>query len=531
MDLNHEWDAIIVGSGPTGVSVAFPLVEAGLRVLLVDGGKEPQVPSPAGYFLDLRANDPDQWAWMIGRDYYALRKIDALSPKFRAPTHGYVFDGFEAGNRIRANDFVTIGSLSRGGLSNAWGCSISRLQGNDLASFPFTSAEIDPSYEIVSRRIGISGASDDDLSDYFGVDAWATAPVPTDRNQARILERYSAHRADMHAAGFRLGRSRLAVLTEDLGERKACDLSGTCLWGCHRKSLYSAAGDLAALVRHPNFHYLPGFIVEKIASEPHARTIFGRDKSGHASFHARRLILAAGTLASTRLALHALRQEKPVELHCCPIGAFLLWTPSLLGRRREAEFGLGQLSFTLAIREGVTGFGTLYSMTGLPVSEFVRYMPIAKRYGIDLLTSLLSSCTVSNMFLPGHMTRASVAVSADGTMAVEGEYTEAARQSLAEGAQKLRRIFWKLGAILLPTSFKLARAGGDIHYSCTMPMRAAPSRGETTPEGEIAGLEGVYVVDGACLPYLHEKSHTLTLMANADRIGRAIAQRLPVSSS
>ena len=40
------------------------------------------------------------------------------------------------------------------------------------------------------------------------------------------------------------------------------------------------------------------------------------------------------------------------------------------------------------------------------------------------------------------------------------------------------------------------------------------------------GLEGVHVVDGACLPSLTEKSHTLTIMANADRIGRNLARQM-----
>ena len=44
--------------------------------------------------------------------------------------------------------------------------------------------------------------------------------------------------------------------------------------------------------------------------------------------------------------------------------------------------------------------------------------------------------------------------------------------------------------------------------------------------GELHGLMGVHVVDGACLPSLTEKSHTLTIMANADRIARRIAKNI-----
>jgi choline dehydrogenase-like flavoprotein len=57
-------------------------------------------------------------------------------------------------------------------------------------------------------------------------------------------------------------------------------------------------------------------------------------------------------------------------------------------------------------------------------------------------------------------------------------------------------------------------------------MRAVPGPGESNDEGELHGLAGVHVVDGAALPSLLEKPHTLTVMANADRIGRRLAARL-----
>ncbi|MGA2128891.1 MAG: FAD-dependent oxidoreductase, partial [Xanthobacteraceae bacterium] len=45
----HDADIVIIGSGPAGVSAAFPLVETGLRVLMIDGaGREAAGNRPAG---------------------------------------------------------------------------------------------------------------------------------------------------------------------------------------------------------------------------------------------------------------------------------------------------------------------------------------------------------------------------------------------------------------------------------------------------------------------------------------------------
>ena len=43
-----DCDVIVVGSGPAGISSAIPLVAAGLRGLMVDGGHRSQQAPPNG---------------------------------------------------------------------------------------------------------------------------------------------------------------------------------------------------------------------------------------------------------------------------------------------------------------------------------------------------------------------------------------------------------------------------------------------------------------------------------------------------
>ena len=73
-------DAIVVGTGPAGVCAAWPLVEAGLRVVLVDGGREPVTPPPDDSYLTLRTTAHDQWRLFVGEDFHALRARLANSP-------------------------------------------------------------------------------------------------------------------------------------------------------------------------------------------------------------------------------------------------------------------------------------------------------------------------------------------------------------------------------------------------------------------------------------------------------------------
>lgn len=521
--MSDSFDIIIVGSGPAGVSAAFPLVQAGLKVLMVDGGHEANLTPPSSPFLTERFGNEDQWRWMVGEDFYALKQMNAVSPKLRAATHQYVFNDFIAKNNIESENFIAIGSLAKGGLSNAWGCGVACLSEQELADYPFPVIDIMQSYETVTRRIGVSGAHDDDLSGYFGVDSWSQPPIPMDELHQRIFARYLSSKPKLVSLGFRLGRSRVAVLSKGIGERRACDITGNCLWGCHQNAMYTSVDELPSLLQHNNFYYQSGFVVDQINKNRESVAIEGQYERERKTITAKKILLAAGTLATTKLALHALNFEPTVRLQSCPTAAFLLWIPKMLGTPRKNSFGLGQLSFSLNVSDGISAFGSTFSTVGIPVSEFVRHMPLCKRYSIDLLHSLLGSCLVGNMFLPGHLSTTEVSVNTSGELKISGGYSNAVSGLMSDAEARLQKSFWKVGTLLLPKSFTQGLPGGDIHYSSTLPMCNNPKIGQTNSNGELAGLEGVYIVDGACLSTLTEKSHTLTIMANADRIGRILA--------
>ena len=509
--MTPDFDVIIVGSGPAGVSAAFPLVSAGLRVLMVDGGKQAQDPPPTEDFLSWRANDAFQARRMVGEKFHALKMLEAVSPKLRVPSLAYVFDQFMEKNRISGENFTTIGSLATGGLSNAWGCGVARFSSAELESFPFSSSEIENSYAAVAKRIGISGGVSDDLSEYYGLDEWSQPPIAMDKLHDYFLQRYNQSREKLVQRGFKMGRTRLAVLNEDHNGRQACSLSGNCLWGCHRRALYSAVDELPSLQRYEGLWSIEG----KAISEGECRSI-----------SATKIILAAGTLATTRLVLQTLGHYEALPLMSCPTAAFMVWLPHFLGAKRESAFGLGQLSFTLSLGDRLSAFGATFSTTGVPMSEFVRHVPLKTRYGADLLKSLLSSCVVGNMFLPGAYRGGRAKISADGQLVVSCTPHNETQGLLKKGAHILSKSYRTMGAVLLPGSFTAGRAGGDIHYAGTLPMRKTPKIGETGPIGEVMSLGDIYVVDGASLSILPEKPHTLTIMANADRIAHKIVDEL-----
>jgi choline dehydrogenase-like flavoprotein len=520
------FDVVVVGSGPAGVSASFPLVASGLRVLMVDGGRENLVRPPAGQYLAERFQASDQSRWMVGEDYHALRQVAAVSPKLRAPTQAATFADFAGANRVSSSDFALIGSLARGGLSNAWGCGVAALSSGELQAFPVDEREMLASYATVTRRVGVSGAGSDDMKDYFGVDEWANEPMPLDALHDVVMRKYSNARAGLRDMGFLLGRSRVAALSTPRAGREECDLSGMCLWGCHRGALYSSVSDLATLRKADNFIYQPGFIVDRFVAHDGYHELVGHQGGMFEAITGRRIVLAAGTLATTAIAMRSLVVTQPLRVQTSPTAAFLLWLPSQLGAGRHFGFGLGQLSFSLALEGEVSAFGSTFSSTGLPVAEFIRHLPLSRRFGADVLGTLLSSCIVGNAFFPGRLSDNSATLLPDGVVRFQGGFAPALEPALNEARIKLGKAFRRLGAWMLPGSFTPSAPGADIHYACSLPMVSDPGPGQCTAAGELFSASGVFVADGASLPALSAKSHTLTIMANADRIGRGMASSL-----
>ena len=520
--MKADFDVIVIGSGPAGISAAFPMVEAGHKVMMVDGGRHATTPPPDKPFQTFRTEGDDQHKWMIGDDFHALKNRDAVSPKLRIPTHKYAFEGFSEENQLETDGFAAIGSMATGGLSNTWGCGVAKLTKIEMADYPFSYETLHDSYEVVSKRIGISGGHDDDLSDSLGLDEWSMPHIQIDSLHKRLINKY-AQRNKAKNNGFCMGYSRVAALSQPMADRSACDQCGNCLLGCEKKALYSSSHELISLKKYDNFFHSPGFIVDKIEFQSRVWQVI--EKNG-ATISARKIVLAAGTLASTRLVLRATRETKPVRLLSCPIAAFLLWMPAMLGNDRESTFGMPQLSFTQSLDDNISGFGSTFSTSGIPVSEFLRYLPLRRRFGVDLLKNLLSSCLVGNFFLPGNFCQAEIVLGSKNSMKITGGYDPAVTPLMAQAEKSLRKSYWSLGAILLPMSFTIGQPGGDIHYAGTLPMSKSPTSNQTDSFGQPFGLNGIHVVDGAILPNLPGKSHTLTIMANANRIGQRIARLL-----
>ena len=493
---------VIVGSGPAGVSAAWPLIEAGIEVLMLDGAGDAGLPSaPAGTIGALR-RDGDAGTVMFGDQPPRPGPVQDRSPKLSTPLARAVTAGFREHLRLETNGFFAVGSLACGGLSNLWGAAAPMFDDDDLARFPGGAAAMHDSYRRVCARIGVGGGTTE-----------LAPPIE------RILRRRAGR-----DEGFELRQATNAVLAEAQDGRLACAHCGLCLWGCERRSIYNSAYELPALRRFANFTYLGGSVVRAVRpqGEGHVVELDGR------AIAAPRVLLAAGTIATSALALRGIGAvDCDVRLFSNPVAALAFIVPAQFAAALpERSFSLGQLDYRVRIDEAVA-MGLLYAADTLPLGLVADRLPFSRPLALRFARALAPALVLATCYLPGAFSRNRLRVEsgAAGRVVITGEQPPETRAALLAAGRGLAGHLRRRGAYLLPGSLTLSEPGSDGHYAGTLPI-GQDGRFGCSADGELNGCRGLHIVDGAGLPVLPAQHCTLSIMANADRIGRALVQRL-----
>lgn len=534
--MSASFDVLVIGSGPAGTSACWPLVEAGLRVGLIDPGgaasAEVEVDQP---YPAYRRTGRDQWRLFLGDDLHALRQPPDASPKLRASTHRALLAGYSEAQRIETTDFSAFGSLAPGGLSNAWGAGVAFYEPCDLEAFPIGRPALVEPGRSVAARIGISGSLDDPLAGSLGAEMPVQPPLPLGAPAERLLAGFE--RAGIDAEEFCLGHGRNAVLSLDQADREACSQTALCLWGCPRRAIYNAARDVEQLAKQRAVCHLSGLLVESLRPDQVGCTVHARRTGSgqRVRLAARRVVLAAGAIGSGRLVLEALGlRDTPTRLLSSPAAAFALLLPKLIGQpTADRGFGLAQLAFMLEGAGSSGGdrvFGSLFATTGLPISDFIVRAPFSFGGARALFRVLMPAMLVGNAFFPGSVTDHRMHLTRDGRLVIRGRLQASFPAEARAVRRRLGHYVWRCGGWLIPGSFSFAALGSDMHYAGTVPMRSEPRPGESDADGRVAGLRHVYVVDAGAFPTLPAKPPTLMVMANATRVARGLAGALSSSA-
>ncbi len=526
--MQELFDVIIIGSGAAGAHAAVPLVEAGLRICIIDGGfHDPDIltSGSARTFDDVRKKDPEQWKLFLGEDCsnIPLNGLEGgLGGGMASGNRAFVTRGTTEHLPLTVDKGIVTQSLAKGGLAAAWGGTCAYLRDEDLQQMGLSWEGMQPHYRSITERIGISGEENG-----FPVQP----PLTLDHHATSMMLRAKKHAKKLEALQVRVLQPHAAVLTKNLGERKATEYTDMDYYNDPNRSVYRPQYTIDQLRTQNNCTYVDGIVVQRIEETPTENVVFGHAMNDTITqrWRAKRVILAAGAVNTARILLTSFGlYDRPIPFVAKPhVYTACLDIPSLGKKGPERRTSLCQLVLIdnqQTPEHLESSIAQLYSYRSLLLFRLLRnipFFPLPETLG--LLSLFAPSLMLADIRFP--------ALPTDGhtmTLRKDRLHISCIPRWTQEQRASLRRIHKALRATgLLPVRTVPMPEASTSHHAGTVPISDDPSLLlACNKDGKVRNTRSMYVADASmfrCLPAL---PHTLTIMANAERVGKIVAQTL-----
>ena len=535
----QTYDAIVVGSGATGGWAAKRLAESGLKVALLEAGRNVSTREftehmPA-YKLQFRDMSPEIVRTRpIQKQCYACMEynydwfVDDLQNPYSTPK-----DKPFTWQRLRIV----------GGRTLVWGRQSYRLSDLDFKAashdgygedWPFSYKDISPYYDIVERYVGISGAAEQNPT---LPDGQFLPPMKMTCGEVRLRDR-------VHSKfGRTVTIGRTAILTQSHNGRAACHYCGPCERGCVTFSYFSSPfTTVADALKTKNCTLITDAVVRGVDMDNSANRATGVtyiDRLTHKTnqIRGKAVVLCAQALESTRILLNSSTRvysnglgNSSGELgrylmdHAVGAGASGVLPgfeikPTSSGPHRANGI------YVVRYRNVLNGprhprFIRGYGYQGGAEADFyfdaggfgAGYKNAVKEgvYRISLGAFGESLARRDNMIEIDPSLKDAWGIPALRITMTHGENEKAMMEDAAASAAEMLE---SAGARDIRINSQLAMPGMAIHEVGTARMGNDPKRSVLNPWNQTHDVPNVFVMDGACYPSSACQNPTLTMMA------------------
>ena len=529
-----EYDAVIVGSGAGGGTVAAALCEAGMRVCLLEKG--PRY-SEHDFVHDELAMCR---RWFFTPDPFGEPNVVAAHGKPAAPTsNGWISCCVGGGTvhmsgfffRLREDDFQ---------LRTKYGAPA----GSTLADWPIRYADLAPHYDEIERRIGVSG---DASTLPVAQTAFPLAPIA----QHPIAPAIDAAIAKAGRRGFQTPR---AILSGAYAGRAACHYCGFCAsYGCETGAKSSTLASLIpAAEQTGKLELVAGAMALSIERDASGRAnaVVWTDGSARHRARGRVVIVAAGAVQTARLLLAAglANQSGVLGKHLMfagqgkSSGRFALPHPSFTTRFPFLDRTIADYYLTRDKRFAHAKAGVILVL--LPHINPIFQAELAADRGDDeppLWGAALVERLRERFLESRHVdveTFAEFFPHEGSYVALDDRVKDRFGQPVARITTSLHPATKQASDVLVAEGERVLAAAGatieraprgaDVYWflqAGTARMAARERDGVTGADGQAFDVPNLYIADGSALPSAGGAPFTLTIMANALRIARGILVR------
>ncbi|WP_170350086.1 GMC oxidoreductase [Ruegeria atlantica] len=502
---------LVIGSGPSGVSVAMALLNRGRQVLMLDPGG--RLEAPAQDRRDkLAASDPDTWS-VDDQKKWQAPQFD--TPPGQVRRFGSDFAMVPGAKTLVSPERIGLrASHAVGGLSNLWGSAVLPNRAEDIADWPIGIDDLAPHYRAVAEFLPVSGQQDALQTLFPALSMQDRVPLTPSPQAQQLLQRLEHQKTSLSELGAHAGLARLAV---DPG----CQYCGQCLHGCPWGYIYSAQKTLTELRRNPAFQYRAG-LARRFEEQADHVTLTLEDGE---ALQASRIFVAAGVLETARLFLTS-SPDPSTSLQLQDSQHFFLpnlhrWrTP-----RRPDQRPYHTLPQMFIELDDPNISPHLVHAQVYTWNEFYAHDLInshgSKLPGSGVLWRMLARrLIVAQAFLhSAHSARIDLTLATDRRLVPTVQTNEATEMVMGWVTSRLAQVLKRAGLIPLAFARRPGEVGSSFHVGGSVPMAKAPGAGQSDILGRPHGLSRVHLVDASSLPSIPATTITFSVMANAHRIG------------
>ncbi|MEH7238525.1 GMC family oxidoreductase [Bacillus sp. JJ1562] len=460
-----EYDVVIVGSGPGGGAVLQRLCQLWKQ----QGAKKIAILEKGDKLFHSHAQN------IATQNVNTSR--DVLLPNNSTPI-GQRLPQFSGATMIYA----------LGGRSLFWNAATPRPIEEELKQWPINRRELDVYYRMAEELLHVTTD-------------WAKGSSMQDRMLRRL-----------HAAG----------ILEAQNMPLAIDLSPSRQGEVHSNPWYSSINSLAMGQLDRPYDLAVDAFVHKVNTTPNGKrtasvqVIDTKTKSNY-TIRAKNVVLSASTLETPRILLNSGVQGPA-------IGRYLTGHVSMIGigtvSRGQFSDRLGNLSILKFETEDDP-----YQIQILGPDQYWSYQQFEdKELKNQLMVVYASFGRVESR--PENRVYLDSKVDEYGVPLQQVQYSlsEKDRQTARKVEQGIRDAAKAMGVTLDESSLVLRPPGADMHEACTCRMGSNPNTSATNRNGQIHGVQGLYVADNSALPSLTAAGPVLSNTALAIRVADHIVR-------
>ncbi|WP_006245477.1 GMC oxidoreductase [Mycolicibacterium tusciae] len=525
------WDVIVVGTGMGGGTLGYSLARSGRSVLFIEKGRS-TLPAAAGAIRSAMPEVAEPLACRSPEGYF-----DALVRAGRSTDEIEDISG-----RVPRRFMPLIGS-GTGGSSALYGMVCERFFERDFTprqdfrnpgdstvpdAWPVTYDEMRTWYRAAERLLGVRGQLD---------------PLRPEAADAQLPSAPPFSAANQPLVGYLEGRG-----LHPYHLPMACDYTDGCAtcqsYLCSKSCKNDAArnGVLPAVTEHGAHLLTECTAVRLEADRTHIQQVICEDRFGTLALKGKVVVLAAGALVTPALLLNSRSADWPRGLangsdlvgrnmmrHL--IDLIEIWQPDLKVTTPNKEIGMNDFYFW----EGQK-YGTVQSFGSMPPMEILTSRPGGWPKMLRLMNPVVGR--VYERFLNGGLVLAAMMEdlpyldnrimpydrpSTDGRQRVRMQYR------LHPGDIERREVFLRQVKEVLKPFRKLTLRGAEdnkalAHICGTCRFGADPKTSVLDPQNRAHEVANLYVVDTSFFPSSAGLNPSLTVAANALRVGAHINQ-------